>query len=339
MTNGVEQLTRSYERANGVNGATKFPPNPMNRNGTIKFLSNHKNGNGAMKLPATHVNGNGAVKLPVTCETDNMFCVCAPRREYKYFVAEKVLTALRRDLLHFLKYDEHAGKAQDHKYTVRSLYYDTPSLRYYNEKLGGIGRRTKIRLRRYESATGKPSGWFLEAKEKFDDLCAKSRATISTEALHESMAGRGWPDLKAITFPNEAACQSFQLAIQSCNLEPKVLVLYDREAFVDPHSDLRVTIDTDVQAIAACNPYQEIWLRLPIMNRPVFEIKFRDVIPAWLNMILRKNGVVREPISKYCRGVEASMPFFVKRRQAASANEVVPSRYAAFFNQSYTYAC
>jgi len=326
MTNGVQQLTKGYARSNGVNGAAKFSWPLMN-------------GNGAIKLPIIHANGNGAVKLPVTCETGDMFCVCAPRREYKYFVADKALPALRYDLLHFLKYDEHAGKVQDHKYTVRSLYYDTPSLRYYNEKLGGIGRRTKIRLRRYESATGKPSGWFLEAKEKFDDLCAKSRAAISTEALHESMAGRGWPDLKTITFPNEAACQSFQLAIQSCNLEPKVLVLYDREAFVDPHSDLRVTIDTEVQAIAASNPYQTIGRELPIMNRPVFEIKFRDTVPAWLNMILRKNGVVREPISKYCCGIDASMPFFVKRRQAAAANEVVPSRYAAFFNPSYTYAC
>jgi len=326
MTNGVEQLTRSYERSNVVNGAAQFTRPPVN-------------GNGVIKLPIIPANGNGAVKFPVTCETDNMFCVCAPRREYKYFVTDKALPALRRDLLHFLKYDEHAGKAEDHKYTVRSLYYDTPTLRYYNEKLGGIGRRTKIRLRRYESATGKPSGWFLEAKEKFEDLCAKSRATIATEALHESMAGRGWPDLKLIAFPNEAACQSFQLAIQSCNLEPKVLVLYDREAFVDPHSDLRVTIDTEVQAIAASNPYQTLGTELPIMNRPVFEIKFRDVVPAWLNTILRKYGVMREPISKYCRGVEASTPFFVKRRQAASANEVVPSRYAAFFNQSYTYAC
>lgn len=324
MTNGVEQLTMSYERSNGVNGAAKSPLHHVNGSGAIKFLPKHEN-------------GDGVVKLSVTCETENMFCVCAPRREYKYFVKEKALPALRRDLLHFLKYDEHAGKAEDHKYTVRSLYYDTPSLRYYNEKLDGIGRRTKIRLRRYESAAGRPSGWFLEAKEKFDDLCAKSRATIPTETLHESMKSRGWPDLKRIAFPNEAACQSFQLAIQSCNLEPKVLVLYDREAFVDPHSDLRVTIDTDVRAVAASNPCQELGSVRAIMNLPVFEIKFRDTIPAWLNAIMRKNGIVREPISKYCRGVEAALPFFLKRRHAASANEIVPRRLGAFFNPSYAY--
>ncbi len=323
MTNGVEQLVRSRERFHGESGAAAQP------------AQKHVNGSGVIKLPIMNNNGHVAAKLPVACNTD-MFCVCAPRREYKYFVKEQALPALRRDLLHFLKYDEHTGKAEDHKYTVRSLYYDTPSLRYYNEKLGGIGRRTKIRLRRYESATGKPSGWFLEAKEKFDDLCAKSRAKIDAEALHESMIGRGWPDLKRIAFPNDAACQLFQLAIQSCNLEPKVLVLYDRETFVDPHSDLRVTIDTDVQAVAASNPYQEIGNELPIMNRPVFEIKFRDVIPAWLNVIMRKNGIVREPISKYCRGVEASIPFFIKRRSAASADEIMPVHHAAFFNQSYT---
>lgn len=277
-------------------------------------------------------------KLTTTCEPDNMFCVCAPRREYKYYVSSHALPALRRDLLHFMKYDEHAGKAEDHKYTVRSLYYDTPSLRYYNEKLGGIGRRTKIRLRRYESATGAPSGWFLEAKEKFDDLCAKSRAKISETALRDSMAGRGWPDLKRIEFPASTANMSFQLAIQSGNLEPKILVLYEREAFVDPHSDLRVTIDTEVQALAASNPYQEIGRAPEVVTRPVFEIKFRDVIPAWLNTLLRKNGVVREPISKYCKGIEVTMPFFIRSRSGAFANEIVPTRYQTFFNQSFTHA-
>ena len=101
------------------------------------------------------------------------------RFELKYLItlmeAERFKDALRA----FLIPDEHGGNSG--RYGLASLYFDSPNLRCYREKMDGLKFRRKLRIRRYETGEmmTEASPVFVEIKQRVDRVTQKRRALLS----------------------------------------------------------------------------------------------------------------------------------------------------------------
>lgn len=84
-----------------------------------------------------------------------------PRHEYKHRINNMDYFLLRGRLEAIMQRDIHSDK--NGEYIVRSLYFDTPKDKALREKINGINRREKFRLRRY---IGTKDYYLLEKRVK-----------------------------------------------------------------------------------------------------------------------------------------------------------------------------
>src|SRR5690606_30901477 len=89
----------------------------------------------------------GGLVGPVLANTPNS----GLRFETKYPVDPAVRTALWYDLLSLMQADTHQ-EAPSAGYGVESLYFDTPRFDHYWNKVDGLPRRVKFRIRRYSTS-------------------------------------------------------------------------------------------------------------------------------------------------------------------------------------------
>lgn len=95
------------------------------------------------------------------------------RHEWKHQINLREDLVLSARLRRLFPHDPHAGS--DGSYRVTSLYFDTPYDTALREKLDGVNRREKFRLRYYGTDT---SFLRLEKKYKMNGLCGKDRKSV-----------------------------------------------------------------------------------------------------------------------------------------------------------------
>ena len=92
-------------------------------------------------------------------------------------------------------------------------------------------------------------------------------------------------------------------------LEPKVLVVYDREAFECKFgSKLRITFDKNLRTKAASDAlqlFEEDGLRNLYRQEFILEVKFFQVLPQWIRPVLEKHDLTRLAVSKYTSSIDA----------------------------------
>jgi SPX domain protein involved in polyphosphate accumulation len=256
------------------------------------------------------------------------------RFELKYLLslqqAERFKSALQADVVP----DEHGHS--DGRYTLSSLYYDSPDLRCYQENEAGLKVRRKLRIRRYE--TGEvftdESPVFLEIKQRYDRVTQKLRTVLPyREALRlcndREIPGHGLGD--------RALLDEIYVFLWRYNLRPVSIVRYDRQAFIGTKYDvgLRVTFDTALSFQAHQLHLHEQPSGLPMLpaSLTVMEIKVNERIPLWLTHIIAAHNLQRVGVSKYCRSIEAAQSIPVARRhnlRAEGAQDVLASSFSAF---------
>lgn len=232
------------------------------------------------------------------------------RREYKYYIPEQFLDEFRKDITPFVARDEHLKSSRLPEYLVQSIYFDTPTFSTYTEKLAGIKKRMKFRVRVYNNPEPY-SPAFLEIKRKDTDFISKDRALISLkdiplflrtgklDLLHSSAASK---------MLNETSAINFLYYYNLYNLKPTVQVNYYREAyFCGMRSGLRITIDKFLATAQTSSPsvfMQKNKLTPSLPGYFILEVKFFHTLPGWLGRVLTKYGVMRKAASKYAMGVE-----------------------------------
>jgi hypothetical protein len=256
------------------------------------------------------------------------------RFELKYVIslqqAERFKTALRR----YVVPDQHG---QDNgRYTLSSLYYDSPDLCCYRENEQGLKFRRKLSIRRYETneVFTDDSPVFLEVKQRYDRVTQKRRTVLPyREALRlcndRQIPGNGLGD--------KALLDEIYVFLWQYNLRPVSLVRYDRQAFIGTEYDrgLRVTFDTSLSFQAHQLHLHEQSVSLPMLpaSSVVMEIKVNERIPTWLTDMIAIHNLQRVGVSKYCRSIEAARSMPTTRRRslrAESAQEVLASSYSRF---------
>ncbi len=231
------------------------------------------------------------------------------RKEYKYYVPVDLLEPIRKRVMTFMEHDPFCRERPDNIYSVRSIYLDTPRLLFYYEKKDGLKVRKKLRVRTYNTNAPSNNTAFLEIKRKIKSTVFKERARIDLADANNLLNGANLTLLDPTSrFTEKAALNKFIYLTKRLNLEPKVLITYEREAFVgmdDP--GLRVTFDMNVRSYPIpdfCEIFREQDLK--VIKNPYFvlEIKFYGKMPHMARRLVRDFGLRQQSISKYCSGID-----------------------------------
>ncbi len=223
------------------------------------------------------------------------------RFELKYLLHHTEVRRLAETMAPHVRSDPHGGA--DGRYRVSSLYYDSPGLRCYWEKVDGEKARRKVRIRTYGD---RPEVGFLEIKERYDQTVRKRRVRAPLDRLLDAMdriARSGRTDETGPVY------DEVTFLVRSLRLKPCVVVTYDRAAFFDRYrSDFRITVDRAVR----CSDLAPDLRKRPIRGRfvvpptlMIVEIKFDDTLPRWLCGVLNCLDAQVRRISKYCYAVES----------------------------------
>lgn len=226
------------------------------------------------------------------------------RAELKYIVPNALLPALREALTPFVELDRHGVGYEERGYTVRSIYLDSPSLRYYHEKQQHLQHRKKLRIRGY-NAPRDGTVVFLEIKRKMDDAIGKDRARVRYDGLAAMLASGAYDPREARCGVDDAvAGRQFLYHVYQDRLGPVNLVVYEREAFqglFDP--TLRITLDRNLRG--ALHPgldglFREDGFVDALPGSFIMEIKYDTRFPAWMRPVIARFGLLQRAASKYC---------------------------------------
>ena len=145
------------------------------------------------------------------------------RHELKYQISPADHHALRQRLRAVMKRDPHTRA--DGLYTIRSVYFDNYGDKALREKVYGVQKREKFRIRYYNDDL---SFITLEKKIKHNDLCMKIDAPLTVEEYRRILQEPGtWMLEHPQPLVRELCCK-----MKTQQLRPRVLVSYVREPYV-----------------------------------------------------------------------------------------------------------
>lgn len=200
------------------------------------------------------------------------------RHEEKYIIDYRQYGLLLSRVRQVLQPDVHS---KDGAYFITSLYYDDPLNTALYEKLDGLADHSKFRVRTYNCSG---SVIRLERKDKHGVMTHKEAASITKNQLH-ALNGTA-TDLSL--FEHDAYDLAAQL--KTGNQKGTVVVRYKRDAWYHPGTDLRVTFDTDLEALGP-DPaalFDEKVRGIPVLdkNSVIMEIKYTAQPPAFVRTLL-----------------------------------------------------
>ena len=219
------------------------------------------------------------------------------RHEWKHEISYLDMLALRQRLRAVAQTDRHAAGG---RYLVRSLYFDTPEDKALREKVNGIARREKFRIRYYNDDL---SFILLEKKRKVNNLCQKLDARITEEECRRLLAG----DTAWMRDSDRELVRELYRKRKDEQLRPRVLVSYIREPYVYLAGNVRVTFDFDIRSTLFHPHFLEGSLAdVPVAEdagRMVMEVKYDEYLPDIILDLIQTVGCRQSAFSKYgaCR--------------------------------------
>jgi len=209
----------------------------------------------------------------------------------KHYINVADYAQLRARLRAVAQLDENAN--EDGFYTVRSLYFDNYTDKAVIEKLSGLSRREKFRLRYYK---GDSSVIRLERKSKANRLAYKESAAVTAEQCMEMMAG----SYGCLKLPDEPLLMEFYTKIHYQNLRPKTIVEYDREAYLYRAGNVRVTFDRNIRTSNSVTGFLNPRLAtIPASGAIVMEIKYTGFLPDIIRDLVKIGHRNQTEFSKY----------------------------------------
>lgn len=215
------------------------------------------------------------------------------RHEWKHPITPSDLLLLRQRLCAVMAHDCHTVGG---KYLVRSLYFDNAADKVLREKLNGVNRREKFRLRYYNGDT---STLRLEKKSKINGLCLKQSVPLTPAQGCALLAG----DAAWMTDAPEPLVRELRAKMICQGLRPKAVVDYIREPFVFAPGNVRVTLDYDLRTAVNCvNFFDPRCLTLPVPDNPmILEVKWDEFLPDIVRDLVQLPNGRAAAFSKYAQ--------------------------------------
>lgn len=213
------------------------------------------------------------------------------RHEYKHRINNSDIILLRQRLSAIAKHDSFSR--DDGKYYIASLYFDNYADKALREKLDGVNKREKFRIRYYNNDT---SFIRLEKKSKINGLCLKESAVITAEECRRIINNDidFLIESKVPLFNELYAKMRFQV------LRPVRIVVYERECFVYAPGNVRVTIDTDIGGSGDINAFLSSEASITrLQNTAVLEVKWDEYLPQIIRDAVQMKNRSSSAFSKY----------------------------------------
>ncbi len=223
------------------------------------------------------------------------------KNEIKYLIAPRDYPRIKQAMKPYLRRDKYAGPEEKPEYTVHSVYLDTWDLKFYRQKIDGIRKRLKVRIRGYDEINN-DSIIFLELKRKKNDVIFKNRYPCLFKNANNILNREDV--LEKVDFEqNPLDKERFIFNYLSLSLKPIILISYEREAFHYKFNDkLRITFDKNIRSTKA-NSIDSLrrdeYCVPTFKNKSVLEIKSAGPFPDWVLTIIKRFGLQRQSVSKY----------------------------------------
>lgn len=230
------------------------------------------------------------------------------RHELKFLIAESEINGIKKRLEPIMKLDVHAGEKG---YFIRSLYFDDIWFSALEDKLAGIQKRSKYRIRIYDYSD---SIIKLECKRKEGQYINKTDATISSIELQCLEQG----NYQFLANRPEKICHEFYYHCVTKKMKPSIMVDYERVPYIYSYGDVRVTFDSHVRAGFF---ERNIWDQtIPVYEvldpgTLILEVKYTEYLPKIITDIL--HGIKSEHIaaSKYVMCLEKQNEILKLRKE------------------------
>lgn len=216
------------------------------------------------------------------------------RHEVKHEITYADLLTIRHRLRAVAYPDPHAI---DGKYFIRSLYFDNLADKALMEKVNGMPRREKYRIRYYNGDT---SVIHLEKKSKIDRLGNKQSAPLTAEQSQRIVDG----DCAWMLESEYALIRELYAKMNTDGIQPKTIVDYTREPFIFPAGNVRVTLDYNIRCGLRCTDFlKPDCVTVSVSDAIILEVKWDaflpDIIRDAVSLADRREGA----FSKYaaCR--------------------------------------
>lgn len=191
---------------------------------------------------------------------EDKYCCAGPEM---YQLQQRLETVLRAD----------GNESSDKGYRVVSLYFDDLTDSCFCAARDGIYSRHKYRIRIYNDSLDMIK---LEVKEKRGSRVFKMSKSITIEEMHSLMDGQCIPASCSMEDP----AFLFNLAIQTQVLRPKVVVAYERKAYIYAPGNVRITFDRNIRASRQISDFgvRDISYMSLREQDSVLEIKYDDAV-------------------------------------------------------------
>lgn len=218
------------------------------------------------------------------------------RVEDKYCCSIQEMYYLQRVLGAVLQSDSNESSVEG--YSISSLYFDDWEDSCLRDTVDGTEIRCKYRIRIYNHSLDTIK---LEVKEKLDSRIYKKSRNITQGQMRQLMCGECIENIGSMEDP----ATLFNLAIRTRGLRPRVIVTYERKAFIYQAGNVRITFDRNVRADRFVENFgkpdsEYDWLRV---QDAVLEVKYDEFIPSFILQLLEIGNMQQTTYSKYqlCR--------------------------------------
>lgn len=213
------------------------------------------------------------------------------RHEYKHQINLADIYGLRTRLSAVTKPDPFAD--ENGKYIIKSLYFDNYMDKALREKIDGVNKREKFRIRYYGTDT---SFIRLEKKSKINGLCNKTSCRITKEECQKIIDG----DFDFLLHSDHELMHELYAKMKYQLLRPKSVVAYTRESYVYPAGNVRVTIDSNIcgsnNIKEFLNPDQKF---LQLYHNAILEVKWDEFLPGMIRDCVQVGNRSSGAFSKY----------------------------------------
>ncbi len=220
------------------------------------------------------------------------------RYEQKYLLNRYQYDEIRRILEAMTERDVHAR--ENGEYMIRSLYFDDMYRSAYNEKMDGVYRRKKYRVRIYNCSDNAIN---LECKYKEGAYINKESFLLTKEEYDGLLKG----DAGFLLKKDSPLAGELYVDIRTKLLKPCVIVDYEREPYVFDAGTVRITFDKNLRA---CNAADDIFSKdIPSyqvfrQDELILEIKFTGYLPERIRQIFKVRNFTQVSASKFCLCVD-----------------------------------
>lgn len=220
------------------------------------------------------------------------------RHELKYAISYADYLAMRQRLKAVMSPDPHVDSSG--RYQIRSVYFDNSDDKALKEKLDGIGKREKFRIRYYNDDL---SFITLEKKMKVGNLCLKYDAAITEEEFRKILKG----DVEFMREHPDGLIKEFYAKMKYQRLKPRVLVSYVREPYIYKAGNVRVTFDSEIRTSLYSSEFLDKKIsNISATDTPkdmLLEVKYDAFLPELIQDIVQVPALRQQAFSKYgaCR--------------------------------------